>query len=168
MIFQGEEWAASTPFLYFADHDDPELARLVSEGRKKEFAAFGWDPSSIPDPEKKETFLQSKLKWDEANSGEHAEMLRWYRDLIALRKSTPALNDSAPGKTAVKFSEDERWLAVQRGNVEILCNLGAAPQKFTLAEQARIALSSCNELWRGETFVELPPNTLAIVMKPAS
>ena len=49
MLFQGEEWACSSPFQYFADHE-PEMARLVSEGRKKEFAAFGWDPDSIPDP----------------------------------------------------------------------------------------------------------------------
>jgi maltooligosyltrehalose trehalohydrolase len=50
MIFQGEEWAASSPFQYFADHDDAEMARLVAEGRRKEFAAFGWPPESIPDP----------------------------------------------------------------------------------------------------------------------
>ena len=50
MIFQGEEWAASTPFLYFADPEDPEIAKLISQGRKNEFAAFGWDPDSIPDP----------------------------------------------------------------------------------------------------------------------
>ena len=51
MIFQGEEWAASSPFQYFADHEDPKLARAVSEGRRKEFEAFGWAPDSIPDPE---------------------------------------------------------------------------------------------------------------------
>ena len=65
MIFQGEEWAASSPFQYFADHDDPELARAVSEGRRKEFAAFGWKPDLIPDPEKLETFQRSKLNWNE-------------------------------------------------------------------------------------------------------
>ena len=48
MIFQGEEWAASSPFQYFADHDDAEMARLVSEGRKREFAAFGWNPERGP------------------------------------------------------------------------------------------------------------------------
>ena len=71
----GEEWAASSPFQYFADHEDPEMARLVSEGRKREFAAFGWDPASVPDPEKRETFERSKLHWDEVHAGEHAEML---------------------------------------------------------------------------------------------
>jgi maltooligosyltrehalose trehalohydrolase len=74
MLFQGEEWAASSPFQYFADHDE-EMARLVSEGRKREFAAFGWAPDSIPDPEDAETFERSKLNWDETNDEEHAEML---------------------------------------------------------------------------------------------
>ena len=75
MIFQGEEWAASSPFQYFADHEDPELARLVSMGRKKEFEAFGWRPEQIPDPEMMETFERSRLNWSEAHDGEHAEML---------------------------------------------------------------------------------------------
>ena len=67
MIFQGEEWAASSPFQYFADHDDPELARAVSEGRRKEFAAFlVGNPDMIPDPEKPETFHRSKLNWNES------------------------------------------------------------------------------------------------------
>ena len=52
MLFQGEEWAASSPFQYFADHDDSELARLVSEGRKREFAPFGWDPAIYSRPRK--------------------------------------------------------------------------------------------------------------------
>ena len=85
LMFQGEEFAASTPFQYFADHDDPEMARAVSEGRRREFAAFGWDPEVIPDPEKVETFERSKLKWDEAREDQHAEMMEWYRSLIRLR-----------------------------------------------------------------------------------
>jgi maltooligosyltrehalose trehalohydrolase len=51
MLFQGEEWAASTPWLYFTDHQDPDLGRAVSEGRRREFAAFGWKPDDIPDPQ---------------------------------------------------------------------------------------------------------------------
>ncbi|MGB6192401.1 MAG: malto-oligosyltrehalose trehalohydrolase, partial [Terracidiphilus sp.] len=67
MLFQGEEWAASSPFQYFANHDEPEMARLVSEGRRKEFAAFGWKPEQIPDPEDPATFERSKLDWSEVN-----------------------------------------------------------------------------------------------------
>ncbi len=50
MLFMGEEYAASTPFLYFADHDDPDMAKLVAEGRKREFAAFGFDGDRDPQP----------------------------------------------------------------------------------------------------------------------
>jgi len=60
MLFQGEEWAATSPFQYFANHEDPEMARAVSEGRKHEFEAFGWKPESIPDPENRErSFAQN-------------------------------------------------------------------------------------------------------------
>ena len=69
MLFQGEEWAASTPFLYFTDHDDPELGEAVSEGRRREFAAFGWSPEQVPDPQAPETFEASVLRWDERAAG---------------------------------------------------------------------------------------------------
>ena len=88
MLFQGEEWAASAPFQYFTNHEE-ELGKLVSEGRKKEFAAFGWDPAEIPDPQSPETFQNSELNWDERTQPPHAAMLDWYRQLIALRRSTP-------------------------------------------------------------------------------
>ncbi|MGZ3678250.1 MAG: malto-oligosyltrehalose trehalohydrolase, partial [Ktedonobacterales bacterium] len=51
MLFQGEEWGATTPFQYFTDHQDANLARAVSEGRRNEFAAFGWNPDDVPDPQ---------------------------------------------------------------------------------------------------------------------
>src|SRR5207302_10019881 len=60
MLFQGEEWAASTPFLYFTDHRDPALAAAVRQGRRKEFAAFGWPPEAIPDPPDQEAVERSK------------------------------------------------------------------------------------------------------------
>ena len=86
MLFQGEEFAASSPFQYFAHHEEPEMARAVSEGRVREFAAFGWNPEEIPNPESRETFERSKLQWDEVGEGSHAEMLTWCRRLIALRR----------------------------------------------------------------------------------
>ena len=51
MLFQGEEYGASTPFQYFTHHEDPELGEQVSEGRRSEFEAFGWNPEDIPDPQ---------------------------------------------------------------------------------------------------------------------
>ena len=59
MLFAGEEWAASTPFAYFSDHDDADLAEAITSGRRKEFAAFGWSPADIADPQSPETFARS-------------------------------------------------------------------------------------------------------------
>jgi maltooligosyltrehalose trehalohydrolase len=117
MIFQGEEWAASTPFQYFTAHTDPDLARAVSEGRRREFAAFGWPPETVPDPQDRETFLRSKLQWEEAGESPHREMLEWYRALIRLR---PRLH----GDPRVTFSEPDRWVRLDRGDVSVLCSFG--------------------------------------------
>jgi maltooligosyltrehalose trehalohydrolase len=146
MLFQGEEWAASSPFQYFADHDE-EMARLVSEGRKKEFAAFGWTPESIPDPEDPETFERSKLKWDEANEGEHAEMLDWYRQLIRLRREIPSLTDGEPGHTSVTYSEQDKWLSMERGDVTVSCNLGETEGAFPVPEGGLVVLGSLQEVF---------------------
>src|ERR1700683_3121102 len=63
MLFQGEEWAASSPFQFFTNHN-PDLGKLFSAGGAKEFAAFGWNPADIPDPQSPATFQRSKLNWD--------------------------------------------------------------------------------------------------------
>jgi maltooligosyltrehalose trehalohydrolase len=106
LLFMGQEWAAPEPFLYFTDHNK-ELGRLVTEGRRKEFehfSAFADEArrESIPDPQAKETFLQSKLDWNLRRTPEHAACLRWYQQLLHIRKnllekaqfhSSHALND---------------------------------------------------------------------------
>jgi maltooligosyltrehalose trehalohydrolase len=166
MLFQGEEWAASSPFLYFADHEDPEMARLVSEGRKREFAPFGWDPASIPDPEKRETFERSKLHWDEMNTGDHAEMLRWYRALIALRRSTPCLNDGEPGHTHVEGDEEQKWLSMRRGRILVVCHLGAEERAFNVPAGSEIVLASREEVRMHNEGLSLPPDTVAIIRAP--
>ncbi len=66
MLFMGEEWGARTPWQYFTDHPDPVLGRAVADGRRAEFAAHGWQPGQIPDPQDPATFARSKLDWSEA------------------------------------------------------------------------------------------------------
>jgi maltooligosyltrehalose trehalohydrolase len=163
MLFQGEEWAASSPFQYFADHGDAELARLVSEGRRREFAAFGWQPESIPDPEKKETFERSRLKWEESKQAPHAEMLAWYRQLIQLRRSTPELNNGEPGNTRVEFDEEEKWLRVIRGAVRVFCNLDKSVRTFPIGEGSTLLLASRPDIERNNGSLSLPADTVAIV-----
>lgn len=162
MIFQGEEWAASSPFLYFADHDDPELARLVSEGRRREFEAFGWDPAIIPDPEKREAFERSKLNWEELQQGDHAAMRKWYRNLIRLRRTSPALNDGEPGHTKVTCDPEGAWLRVDRGSISLLCNLGKQAQRFSVGE-ADLLLSSKPGLEPQKGLIQVPADTVVIV-----
>ena len=65
MLFQGEEWAASTPFQFFTSHPEPELGKATAEGRIAEFERMGWDPAVVPDPQDPATFERSKLDWSE-------------------------------------------------------------------------------------------------------
>ncbi|MDQ4064634.1 MAG: malto-oligosyltrehalose trehalohydrolase, partial [Actinomycetota bacterium] len=115
MLFMGEEWGASTPWMYFTDHRDPELGRAVSDGRKREFAAFGWDPGDVPDPQDAATFERSKLRWDELEDPLHADLLDWHRRLIRLRREIPALTNGRMDLVEVTHSEDPPWLVMRRG-----------------------------------------------------
>jgi len=90
LLFMGQEFGASSPFQYFTDHN-PELGRLVTEGRRKEFGAFSAfaDPAvqaTIPDPQQPSTFQRSKLRLEEAEAGPGARLARLYRDLLELRR----------------------------------------------------------------------------------
>jgi maltooligosyltrehalose trehalohydrolase len=163
MIFEGEEYAASTPFQYFADHEDPEMARAVKEGRRGEFAAFGWKPEDIPDPDDVETFRRSKLNWNELHDGRHEEMLEWYRRLIQLRRGSPSLNDGEPRQTKVSFDEEKRWLVMERGAVTVMCNLGTEAVELENSRRLPLLLASRGDVEAMESKVGLPPDTLAIL-----
>lgn len=86
MLFMGEEWGTRTPFQFFTDYEEADLARSVSEGRVREFAGFGWDADEIPDPQAPSTVEASRLRWSELSEPAHARMLSWYRALTALRR----------------------------------------------------------------------------------
>jgi maltooligosyltrehalose trehalohydrolase len=163
MIFQGEEYAASTPFQYFADHEDPEMAKSVKNGRRGEFAAFGWNPEEIPDPEDVETFLRSKLNWEEVHQGRHEEMLDWYRRLIQLRRGSVALNDGAVGHVRASFDEKRRWLMFERGVVTVMCNLGSEKMELPHPRRAGLLLASKAEVVVKGGSVELPADSVAIL-----
>lgn len=124
MLFQGEEWAASSPFQYFTDHHDPTVAATVSEGRRAEFADFGSFAGEVPDPQDEATFRRSRLHWAERAEPEHAGMLDWYRRLIALRHRSPDLRSAGAGDTTARIDVDGRCLHVRRGDTEIVVNIG--------------------------------------------
>jgi maltooligosyltrehalose trehalohydrolase len=129
LLFQGEEWGASTPFLYFTDHQNPELGRLVSEGRAREFGAFRWG-GEIPDPQDAATFERSKLDWAEIREPRHAELLDWYRALIALRKTRSG--HAAPGKPKVRFDVKAQWLRFEYAGVLAVFNFAGVPRGIAL------------------------------------
>ncbi|MDQ3937068.1 MAG: DUF3459 domain-containing protein, partial [Chloroflexota bacterium] len=95
LLFMGQEWAASSPFQYFTDME-PDLGRLITEGRRREFGAFPEFTElaareRIPDPQAMTTFERSRLDWDERGAGVHAQTLALYRELLRLRRAHPAL-----------------------------------------------------------------------------
>ncbi len=174
MVFMGEEWAASTPWLFFTDFDPSEpVARAVREGRRAEFAAHGWDAADIPDPQDRRTRDASVLDWGEASTGGHDRMLRWYRSLVALRRAQPVLRDGRLDLVAVEEGDSPRraeggarnrrgtgaagkdaergaatgWLILRRGEVVVAVNFGAEPVRVPLAgaERAEVLLA-----WSGD------------------
>jgi maltooligosyltrehalose trehalohydrolase len=145
LLFQGEEWAAQSPFLYFTDHQDLELGRLVAEGRSREFMAFRWQ-GDVPNPQDAGTFSRSKLNWQEPSLPQHAEMLAWYRALIRLRRDkvvTPVESSEDSAKPAVNFDAAARWLTFVHNGVLAAFNLADAAQlvplprgEWTLAQRS--------------------------------
>jgi len=162
MLFQGEEWAASAPFQYFTNHEE-ELGKLVSAGRKKEFAAFGWDPNQIPDPQSPDSFQHSKLNWDERAHLPHSDMLDWYRQLIALRHSAPDLTTPDLRSVHVRFSEEAQWLIMERGVITFAFSLAPKPVQLNVRPGSSIALASSTGVHLDATTLTLPPDSVAVL-----
>ena len=117
MLFMGEEFAASTPFPFFTSFPDEDLAEAVRTGRRREFAAHGWDPAAVPDPQAPETFASAVLDWQETDRGRGARILACYRELIGLRRSLPALTNPDRSATVVTVDEQRRHVRWDRSGV---------------------------------------------------
>jgi len=164
MLFMGEEWGAGTPWQYFTDHTDPELARAVADGRRAEFAAHGWGPADVPDPQDEATFLRSKLDWSEPGRGCHAEVLGWYRELIALRRARPELTDPRLARVQVDHDETARWLVVRRGRLRIVANLSPDRRRVPLDQPATaVLLASAPGVAADQNVAIVPPAALAVI-----
>jgi maltooligosyltrehalose trehalohydrolase len=162
MLFQGEEWGTHNPFQYFTDHADPELGRAVSEGRRGEFAGFGWRPEDVPDPQDPATFERSKLDWSAVSRDAHAGLLTWYRELIALRRRFPALSDPRLDRVDTRCDE-QGLLLVERGPVIVASNLGSQEHTVGVASSSKLVAASSPTVEFREHRITLPPDTVAIV-----
>jgi len=141
LLWMGQEWAASSPFLYFTDHP-PELGRLVTEGRREEFRHFSAfrDEAvrqTIPDPQAPSTFERSKLNWSERERPPHVGVLRLYRELLAIRRDHPAMRDADRDRWSV-FALGEGALGLRRSATtgESLLLLVALRGEIFLPQQA--------------------------------
>ena len=135
LLYMGEEYGETAPFLYFVSHGDPGLIEAVRRGRKEEFAAFDW-PGEPPDPQGEETFLSSKLNHRLRGEGKHKILLEFYRELLTLRRELSFLTDLGRLNREVKAYEAQKVLWVyQTGEEEeavMLFNFGGEPGEISL------------------------------------
>ncbi|MEH2410123.1 malto-oligosyltrehalose trehalohydrolase [Nostoc sp.] len=154
LLFMGEEYAETAPFIYFVSHSDPDLIEAVRAGRKQEFEAFHYadDP---PDPESAETFLKSKLNWELRNNGKHKVLWNWYRQLINLRKTHPALLNQDRNFIQATSDGDKEVVIVRRwcesSELIFVMNFNSSPVTVTLPfeQNAEKLLDSADTSWSG-------------------
>ena len=166
MVFQGQEWATRSPFQFFTDHG-PDLADLVVEGRKAEFAGHGWEELyggdvEVPSPQDPATFHASRLPWEELEVPEHAAMFAWYRDLIALRRE---FGDGSAHQLP-EVDHGDGWFRMVRGPLSVIVVPG--PEGRTVPEPAGVstALAFGDVTVGGDGVVVLGPHAVAVVRRP--
>ncbi|MBD2123441.1 malto-oligosyltrehalose trehalohydrolase [Trichocoleus sp. FACHB-262] len=153
LLFMGEEYDEPAPFVYFVSHSDPDLIKAVREGRKQEFAAFHCE-GEPDDPEAPETFNKCKLNWEKRHEGKNKTMLDWYKHLIQLRKTIPALTQLSRDRLSATSAETlvvlRRWSETEQ--IAILMNFSDQPitsqPEIPTAEWHKI-LDSADSKWQG-------------------
>ncbi len=164
LLFMGEEYGETAPFQYFTSHGDPALVEAVRKGRREEFAAFGWE-EDVPDPQDENTFCRSKLDHSLKSVEPHRSMLRFYRELIRIRKLYK-LGVAAP-LTVEPLGERGVLMLRQHGErLAMLFNFADRATVSQLAELAgdwSIVICSADQRWRGpeadsEPELTIPPS----------
>ncbi|MBD2612648.1 malto-oligosyltrehalose trehalohydrolase [Nostoc punctiforme FACHB-252] len=154
LLFMGEEYGETAPFIYFVSHSDPDLIQAVRAGRKEEFEPFHYEDDP-PDPESAETFLQSKLNWELRHEDNHKVLWNWYRQLINLRKTHPVLLNQDRNSIQATSDEDKQLVIVRRwcetSELIFVLNFNSSPVTITLPIQnkAHKLLDSADTSWSG-------------------
>jgi maltooligosyltrehalose trehalohydrolase len=167
LLFQGEEWASSSPFQYFVDFsEDAELARAVSRGRRRDFASFEFH-DEVPDPQDVETFLRSKLDWGQLAESPHQDMLAWYVQLIALRRCHATISDGSLDNVVTEFGDDREWLTIRRGGLWIIANLAREPRHVLAnsADDCEVLLASDPQARIDRNGFHLPAESVLIAQQ---
>jgi maltooligosyltrehalose trehalohydrolase len=165
LLFMGEEYGETAPFQYFIEHGDPQLIEAVRRGRQEEFASFGWR-EELPDPQDPATFERSRVRAGAALHNRQAELLRWTRALIDLRKSVPPLGAAASDRQShrVWSVASSQILVVHRRDeggraALILLGFNQAPALLMLHEPVglwRLCLGSTHSEFGGPGEGSLP------------
>jgi maltooligosyltrehalose trehalohydrolase len=153
LFFMGEEYGETAPFLYFVSHSDRDLIEAVRNGRKEEFASFGWREEP-PDPQAEETFERSLLRHELRDEGRHAVLYAFYKELIRCRKSIPALANLSKLDQQVQVFDDEGVIHLRRelAGSEVLAvfNFSTEPQDLSVSPNGwEKLLDSAHERWGG-------------------
>jgi maltooligosyltrehalose trehalohydrolase len=133
----------------------------VSAGRRKEFAAFGWDEHHVPDPQAQVTYERSRLR---STTGEHAQLLDWYRRLMTLRAECSSLRDGNRSGVRVRFDEERGHLALHRGPILIACNLRHTPTTLHVGSSYTVVLASEAAVEAAGEALYLPHESVAILV----
>jgi maltooligosyltrehalose trehalohydrolase len=176
LLFMGEEYAEDAPFVFFSEHFDPATVDAVRRGRKHTLEHMGWhcDP---PDPQSAETYVSCKLKWETRNEGNHKVMLDFYRTLLELRRTIPAL--ASPDRCTIEVAQDSAsrslWVRRWRGtsNVFYLANFDTETVSLTprLPDVTWVrVLDSADRRWLGpgSDTAEHPESGDRITVQPMS
>ena len=143
MLFMGEEYGETSPFLYFIDHSDPHLVEAVRQGRRREFAAFGW--SEVPDPYDVLTFERSRLNIDIGKNLKNNAHLAWSHSLITLRKTIPSLG------TGHKSDQFRVWPYPKANTLVLFRKAGEGPAALIILgfnkQAATLTLQHPEGLW---------------------
>jgi maltooligosyltrehalose trehalohydrolase len=152
LLFMGEEYGEPAPFQYMVDHGDAELLQAVQNGRRKEFASFGWT-EGVPDPACESTFARSRLNRSLRYEGKHQKLFHFYRELLRMRKSQPAITNAE--RSDVDVTSQDGLLLVhyrQRPELFIAFSFAKDPRKFKAvgeSEEWKLLLDSAAPEWDG-------------------
>ncbi|QNL52349.1 malto-oligosyltrehalose trehalohydrolase [Olivibacter sp. SDN3] len=170
MLFMGEEYGETNPFLYFVSHTEKKLARAVREGRRKEFKDFHGS-AEAPDPNLLNTFERSKLQWSLLAKKRHRLLHNYYKVFIAFRKTNQILRKPDRKRFQVSGLEKEKVLVLLREDrshrIAAILNFDTKSHVITLEqgqEPWKKLIGSSDEEWGGKCNMpnELSTSTLTV------